>query len=296
VTLALAAALLVLEGPATAVTGSAGSLLVARGDVVERRDPESLAPLGETRVPGFEKIVALAVSPDGKRLAIAGGVAARTGDVAILDATTLAPVVRRDAPPFADLVTTVAWSDDGSAIVAGAADRLALVLDGATLATRRELRGHTGAILGAAVQGDVVATASADGTIRVWELSTGTLRRSLTNHGGGVNGLAFEPGGRRLASASDDRTVRIWDPQTGRMLRIVREHPARVLCVAWTARGLVSGASDGTVRSIDPDEGSVLKASTVPPAHPGRWVYAVWADGKPFVVATDGGVARLGPD
>jgi ABC-type arginine transport system ATPase subunit len=63
--------------------------------------------------------------------------------------------------------------------------------------------------------GHTLATASADGTVRLW--NTAQLAqpepsgRPLTGHTKAVESVAFSPDGHTLASAGDDGTVRLWD-------------------------------------------------------------------------------------
>jgi hypothetical protein len=56
-----------------------------------------------------------------------------------------------------------------------------------------------------------LATASDDGTARVWDARTGAELLALRGHGGRVNGVCFSADGSRLATASDDRTARVWE-------------------------------------------------------------------------------------
>ena len=63
--------------------------------------------------------------------------------------------------------------------------------------------------------GQRLASASDDGTVRLWDPATGTAQATLTGHTGGVSAVAFSPDGQLLASAGSDRTVRLWDPATG---------------------------------------------------------------------------------
>ena len=56
-----------------------------------------------------------------------------------------------------------------------------------------------------------LATASADGTARLWDVRTGQPLLTLQGHTQGVYGVAFSPDGTRLATASRDKTARLWD-------------------------------------------------------------------------------------
>ena len=57
--------------------------------------------------------------------------------------------------------------------------------------------------------GKTLATASGDGTVQIWDLSTGE-RRVLEGHVAPVFGIAVSKDGRTVASASGDGDVRLW--------------------------------------------------------------------------------------
>ena len=64
--------------------------------------------------------------------------------------------------------------------------------------------------------GKLLASAGADGTVRLWNPLTGQpVGAPLRAGTGGVNGVAFSPDGKLLASAGSDGTVRLWNPVTG---------------------------------------------------------------------------------
>src|SRR5262249_55512219 len=85
--------------------------------------------------------------------------------------------------------------------------------------------------------GDLFASASSDGTIRVWKLPGWRELRPLRGHTAAVRGLAFGPGGELLASGSDDWTVRVWRPGRGEELAALRGHTGRVSGGGARARG-----------------------------------------------------------
>ncbi len=66
--------------------------------------------------------------------------------------------------------------------------------------------------------GQRLASASLDQTVKIWDTATGKELFTLKGHAGWVRTVAFSPDGQRLASASDDQTVKIWDSATGKEL------------------------------------------------------------------------------
>jgi WD40 repeat protein len=95
--------------------------------------------------------------------------------------------------------------------------------------------------------GERIAGAIADRTIRVWDVH-GHVLSVLRGHDDLVLDVAFSPDGSELASASYDKTIRIWQLVTGRH-RVMRGHAAAVNRVAWRGNGqLVTASIDGTLR------------------------------------------------
>jgi WD40 repeat protein len=86
------------------------------------------------------------------------------------------------------------------------------------------LQGHGEWVTAVAVtpDGGRVVSASADKTVRVWELKTGRFVRTLQGHGDRVTAVAITPDGRFVVSASDDKTVRIWELKAGQSIGILR--------------------------------------------------------------------------
>jgi WD40 repeat protein/tRNA A-37 threonylcarbamoyl transferase component Bud32 len=90
-----------------------------------------------------------------------------------------------------------------------------------------------------------LATASKDGTIRLWDASSGGLIRVIGSNAVAVFGLAYHPSGARVASAGQDGLVKIWDVATGTLLRVLRGHAGAVYCIAYSPDGRRLASGDG---------------------------------------------------
>ena len=113
------------------------------------------------------------------------------------------------------------------------------------------LRGHTDGLSGILVSrdGNLIATASADGTVRLWD-GEGRFLRSLAAHVGVVVDLALSPDGTRVATAGVDRTVRIWDVAAGNLLATLSGHLDMIKALTFSPDGkwLATASYDGTAR------------------------------------------------
>ena len=100
----------------------------------------------------------------------------------------------------------------------------------------------------------LLASASADSTVQLWDLNTNTLQATLRGHTSNVLNVAFSPDGSLLASGSADGTVRLWNPITETLQATLQGHTSNVLSVAFSPDGslLASGSADGTVRLWNP--------------------------------------------
>jgi len=127
----------------------------------------------------------------------------------------------------------------------------------------RTLEGHKGAVFSVAFDpaGRSLASGSADGRIKLWEVSSGNLLRTLEGHkNNAVYCVAFYPEGHTLASGSDDETVKLWEATSGRLLRTIEGHKQWVLGVAVDPKGhrLASGSVDRTGKLWDATSGRLL--------------------------------------
>jgi WD40 repeat protein len=98
----------------------------------------------------------------------------------------------------------------------------------------------------------LVASGSADNTVRLWDAATGRELRSLAGHKSYVRAVAFSPDGRTLASGSIDGSVRRWDVATGQQGTPI-EGVGGVISLAFSpdGRALAAGTLEGEVKLLD---------------------------------------------
>jgi len=175
---------------------------------VDLWDPAAAAPYSLLSGPHHQP-VAVAWSPDGRRLASAG----RDEILRIWNSAipALAGVVRDlDGP-----VLGVAWSPDEKLVAAAgwAGLRVLSATDGGIVLSSLEAEGAVNAI-SFAPDGARLASAGADGQVRIFVVADGTEARAFATGAAPVTALAWSADGTRLAVGADDGVVWIWNVET----------------------------------------------------------------------------------
>lgn len=240
-----------------------GSTLISNGDrSLDLRSPKDAA-LQHHIACDLPKITSLAFAPHGKLLAAGGGDPGVNGEV-LLYAWPEGKLLQRFGD-HKDLVTGLDFDSGGTRLGVASSDGQASLWSCDAETGPRPLltlTAHAGPLLAIAFSssGEILVTAGADRSLKVWDAQDGALRRSFDHHTQAIHTLAFQPapdaddpGPLVCATAGDDRTVRLWQPETGRMLRIVRRHEGPVFALAWAAGGasLFSAGQEGVIRRID---------------------------------------------
>ena len=147
----------------------------------------------------------------------------------------------------------------------------------------------------ASPRGDWFATASVDGSLKVWTPDA-DLRAALVGHQGIITGLASTRDGADIVSTSADGTVRIWSPD-GAPRAVFEDHKGQVfeLDVSPDGERFASAGEDGSVRIWSLDGGETGKFGPYPAsavsvgfAPSGQWLGATFSDGSARLLALDG--------
>jgi eukaryotic-like serine/threonine-protein kinase len=184
-----------------------------------------------------QPISALAISPDGERVAFADDSPA----VWMWEIGSSSP---RGLSRLSGVCKCLAFAPDGRTIAAAAAARV-LLLDAAQGQSLAVLSGHEREILSLAFSPDgrLLATAAGDDhTIRIWELASERERYYLWKHRRSVNAVAFSPDGKTLASADGVGEVILWNVAGGQELMRLEDHRGDIFALAFSPDGKILAA------------------------------------------------------
>eukprot|EP00102_Acyrthosiphon_pisum_P013255 XP_008182769.1 PREDICTED: F-box-like/WD repeat-containing protein ebi [Acyrthosiphon pisum] len=98
----------------------------------------------------------------------------------------------------------------------------------------------------------ILASASLDSTVRLWDIERGACIQTLIKHIGPVCSIAFSPDGKFLASGGFDKCVHIWSTQSHQLVHSYKG-TGGIFEVCWNSKGDKIGASahDGRVFVLD---------------------------------------------
>jgi WD40 repeat protein len=220
------------------------------------------APTGQLlfALQGHMRVVSVAFSPDGQRLASAG----LDKMVRLWDTATGQEILTLRG--HADLVGRVLFSPDGQRLASASADGVVRVWDASPFDEsddRRLLtvREEGGIIYGLAFSpdGQRLASAGSDNAVRIRDAQTGRELLVLYGHKKPVFSAAFSPDGKTLLSGSNDQTAKLWDAWSGRELFTLPRFKVMVRSVEFDPNGgTFATASGHSLRLWNAQDGQPL--------------------------------------
>ncbi|ETW09198.1 hypothetical protein H310_01622 [Aphanomyces invadans] len=214
----------------------------------------------ETAAPANEAedayVRAVCFSPDGTKLV--AGMPQNT--IRIWDMAS-----NEEAPPLIGHDAEIYSLDYvGNHIVSGSGDRKVRLWDARTGQCQavfgNESGGPSDGVTNVALSPDgrLLAAASLDKVVRIWDTQTTELMDRLEGHNDSVYSLAFSPDGKNIISGSLDKNIMLWDVSasgrtTARPRLLFQGHKDFVLSVAYTPDGrwVMSGSKDRSVMFWD---------------------------------------------
>jgi WD40 repeat protein len=250
------------------------------------------------------RIFALALSPNGKWLAVGGdfgssavtqpGASEKAQPIRLYDFNSGRLVALLHG--HTAVIRALAFSADGSKLISGSSDHTAIIWDAAPKSgvqaskpkRLHRLEGHKADIFSVAFSpdGSRAVTGSYDKDLRLWRVSDGALIATMSGHGDKVMSLAVARNGT-IASGDLSGAIRLWNGRDGRFLRILTQQKFASGSLSFSRNGKLllstcgfgncSGApghvydvaSGGTITSYHGHDNAVLATAF---SLDGRWV------------------------
>ena len=181
-----------------------------------------------------------------------------------------------------------AWSPDGR-YIAVSDGKVLRVYRVPSFEVQKIFCGHTAALtkIDWSPNGKLLASASSDHTVRIWDFESGTPSRTLFGNASDVRSVKWHPDGERLVSGNVVGNLRMWS-RDGKLLKRWQGHPnSLVRDIAWSPDGktLASAGADGTI-ALSNDEG---ERQSVIDTKKGAVATVTWSpDGKRLLTANRG--------
>jgi len=142
--------------------------------------------------------------------------------------------------------------------------------------------------------GQHLAVASSVGVVEIWDLDTNRVTQRITADDNLVWSVRFSPDSKHLATASSDEVVALWDVATGKQSALFTDQTGGATDVAFLADGVTIVATDrrGGLHFWDSRTGRRLSETLR--AHKGAsWRLKIHPDGQRFVTTGDDGTVKV---
>ncbi|KST61835.1 WD40 domain-containing protein [Mastigocoleus testarum] len=128
---------------------------------------------------------------------------------------------------------------------------------------KNRLQGHHDKVKGISFSPDakIIASASADNTIKLWNPKNGILLRSLIGHTKIVWSVSFSPNGKIIASSASDGTIKLWNVKSGALIKTIKAHNPILLDVRFSfdSKILAAAAANGKIALLNLENHSLIK-------------------------------------
>jgi WD40 repeat protein len=155
-----------------------------------------------------------------------------------------------------------------------------------------QINGHQDAINAIRVSpnGQMVATASRDGTAKLWDIH-GKAIAILNGHKGNVYSVSFSPDSKYLATASKDGTAKVWNLE-GQAIATLSGHSGDVYSVSFSPDGkyLATASKDGTAKIWT---GKGVNLTTFTGHQDDVYSISISANGQRLATASKDGTAKV---
>lgn len=194
-----------------------------------------------------------------------------------------------------DIVCSVVFTPDGQTLISGSSDRTVRLWDVQTGECLKILQGHADSVWSVALAMErsavsfgvseakpkalastkeigmpqenyssdhpLLASGSADRTIKLWDISIGQVVRTLQGHSYGVSTVVFSADGQTLISKDVGQTIKLWNTQTGQCLRTFKGYSSGVWSIAFSPDGqtVIGSGEDQMVKLWNVRTGQCLK-------------------------------------
>lgn len=108
---------------------------------------------------------------------------------------------------------TITTNDDGSIVASATSEGVITLWNTADGSVLNTLTGHSTYINALEFHGDVLISGGYDGELFMWDVDSGTIRARLSGHTAKINDIQWSPDGSMFAVSSDDETISLWDAE-----------------------------------------------------------------------------------
>ncbi|MCA9155555.1 MAG: hypothetical protein KDA38_12240, partial [Planctomycetales bacterium] len=224
--------------------------------------------------PGINPIYAVAISPDGQYAACG-----RANQIFIYHVPTGQLITRLNDPAVQlrgddsrpgvahlDIVQSLAFNPDGDMLASGGFRTVKLWRRPRDVRTLNLAAAQSVTAVATSPSGEIIATALADNSIKLWNAADGQPLATLVGHEGPIHEVRFSHDGQRLYSASEDRSVRVWQTLDGQLIGRIDTPAAIQALTVLTEAVPVEPAEQVATAEASTAETSVTQAPAQPAA------------------------------